>query len=123
MRSKENTVVHFVMLSSAAIKCSYRTELVITKQDEGAVHTKVRNRMKVSTASQITFIKHNSLLQHADMFKKAHQVLSSTSSYGSESMEDTNEIIIDENGNEMNQIGDPFDEFDLGDEAYTFNNE
>jgi hypothetical protein len=58
----------------------------------GAIHTKVRNRMKVSTASQITFIKHNSLIQHADMFKKAKQVLSSTSSYGSESVEDTEDI-------------------------------
>jgi hypothetical protein len=85
-------------------------------------HTKVRNRMKVSTASQITFIKHNSLIQHADMFKKAHEVLSSTSSYGSGSVEDTDDVILDENSNEKNQANDPFDEFDLDNEyaAFTF---
>jgi hypothetical protein len=43
-------------------------------------------------ASQIMFIKHNSLIQHADMFKKAHQVLSSTSSYESGSVEDTDDV-------------------------------
>lgn len=43
----------------------------------GGIHTKLRNRMNVNTASQVTFIKHNLMLEHAHLFKpdrKAMQI-------------------------------------------------
>uniref|UniRef100_A0A915EVC9 Uncharacterized protein n=1 Tax=Ditylenchus dipsaci TaxID=166011 RepID=A0A915EVC9_9BILA len=35
-----------------------------------AIHTKVRNRLHVEMVSKLTFIKHNLLLEHKDLFKK-----------------------------------------------------
>ena len=43
--------------------------------------------MKVSTASQITYIKHNSLIQYADLFKKRSSEESDTSSDESDDIE------------------------------------
>jgi hypothetical protein len=63
----------------------------------GAIHSKSRNRLKVSTASQMTFIKQNSLIKHADLFKlKQKTAVSSSSSLESFAENNENDNIIEE---------------------------
>uniref|UniRef100_A0A915E2R0 Uncharacterized protein n=1 Tax=Ditylenchus dipsaci TaxID=166011 RepID=A0A915E2R0_9BILA len=40
----------------------------------GAIHTKVRNRLDVEIASKLTFIKHNLLLEHKDLFIRVRKM-------------------------------------------------
>uniref|UniRef100_A0A915CXW0 Uncharacterized protein n=1 Tax=Ditylenchus dipsaci TaxID=166011 RepID=A0A915CXW0_9BILA len=40
----------------------------------GAIHTKVRNRLDVEMASKLTFIKHNLLLEHKDLFSRVRKM-------------------------------------------------
>jgi hypothetical protein len=75
----------------------------------GAIHTKSRNRLKVSTASQITYIKQNSLIQHADLFKLKNRTEASSSS----SMESFVGPIAAQNNDidtSLNIDNSPFDE-------------
>jgi uncharacterized protein YuzE len=88
-------VLHKIPLSSAATERNWSLR--------GAIHTKIRNRMKVSTASQLTYIKHNTIIQNPQLFKKPLETSSSLESEAMDAIEaDENvmdEIEVDENGN------------------------
>ena len=70
--SKVVKAIYTVPLSAAATERNWSIR--------GAIHTKSRNRLKVATASQLTYIKHNTLIQNADLFKKRRGKIYSSSS-------------------------------------------
>jgi hypothetical protein len=94
-----NFEVFLQILQYSIVKCGSERNLSL----RGAIHTKIRNIMKVSTASQLTYIKHNTIIQNPQLFKKPLETSSSLESEAMDAIEaDENvmdEIEVDENGN------------------------
>uniref|UniRef100_A0A915DCD0 HAT C-terminal dimerisation domain-containing protein n=1 Tax=Ditylenchus dipsaci TaxID=166011 RepID=A0A915DCD0_9BILA len=66
----------------------------------GAIHTKVRNRLDVEMASKLTFIKHNLLLEHKDLFSR----VKSSQENESEEAESEQEMEATEGNSEINDL-------------------
>ncbi|KAE9546800.1 hypothetical protein FO519_009988 [Halicephalobus sp. NKZ332] len=62
----------------------------------GAIHTDVRNRLAVETTSKLTYIKHNLILEHCDLFKIDRQRNAKEPNEEVFVEDDDDEIIIDD---------------------------